>query len=96
MQYYYNPKKKNTAAHIWVGNDTACRMLSTGGLKPGAKNIQNELDHRRVCQMCQTNAKKISQESNTVLDSHELNGDLHGQAGRDALLHHPDLFNCQD
>lgn len=58
MQYYYNPEKKNTAAHIWVGDDTACKMLSTGGMKPGKKQIQDKVDTRQVCAMCEVNYKK--------------------------------------
>ena len=59
MQYYYNPEKKSTAAHIWTGNDTACKMLSTGGMKPGKKQLLEELNGRKLCQMCQVNFKKI-------------------------------------
>lgn len=60
MQYFYNSKRKKTAAHIWTGEDTACRMLSTGGLKAGAKMLHDRLDDRRVCQMCQVNFKKLT------------------------------------
>lgn len=59
MKYFYNKKKKTTAAHIWVNNDTACTMLSTGGLRKGAKRIHGDLDGRRVCVMCQNNARKL-------------------------------------
>ena len=55
MQYLYNKNKKNTAAHIWNEGDTYCRMLSTGGLKMGLRIVNNELDDRRVCVMCQNN-----------------------------------------
>lgn len=52
MQYLYNAKRKGTAAHIWVGGDTACKMLSTGGIRLGKKEIHEEVDHRRICTMC--------------------------------------------
>ena len=52
MQYLFNEKRKGTAAHIWVGDDTACRMLSTGGIRLGNKELHDMLDHRRVCLMC--------------------------------------------
>ena len=35
-------------------------------------------------------------QSNQMLDSHQLTGENDGQAGRVALLHHPDLFDSQD
>jgi hypothetical protein len=58
MKYFYNAKRKGTAAHIWTGDDTACKMFSTGGIRRGKKELHDELDHRRVCLMCQNNAKK--------------------------------------
>jgi hypothetical protein len=58
MQYFFNPKKKNTAAHIWVNGDTACRMLSTGGIKKGKKVLHEDHGDRRVCLMCQNNYAK--------------------------------------
>ena len=58
MQYYYNVKRKGTAAHIWVDEDTLCKMYSTGGIRQGKKELHDKLDHRRVCLMCQNVAKK--------------------------------------
>lgn len=58
MQYLYNSKRPKTAAHIWTGEDTACRMFSTGGLKLGKKEIHQTFGDRRVCLMCQNNHKK--------------------------------------
>ena len=58
MQYFYSKDRKGTAAHIWDDGDTACRMLSTGGIKVGKRTVHNELDHRRICLMCQNNANK--------------------------------------
>lgn len=59
MQYFYNKDKNSTVAHIWVDGDTACKMLSTGGIKKGKKKVQLQLDNRGVCKMCQTNFAKI-------------------------------------
>lgn len=59
MQFLYNEDKKNTAAHIWTDGDTACRMLSTGGLRMGNKKVHNEIDDRRICLMCQNNLYKF-------------------------------------
>lgn len=59
MQYLYSLKRKKTAAHIWTGEDTACRMLSTGGIKIGNKELHDNPNDRRVCLMCQNNYRKI-------------------------------------
>jgi len=60
MKYLFNQKRKNTAAHIWIGNDTACKMFSTGGFKVGKKVLHDNHDGRRVCAMCEINyAKQI-------------------------------------
>jgi hypothetical protein len=67
MKYFYNPKRKNTAAHIWVGGDTACTMLSTGGMKKGKKSLYDHPDGRRICAMCETNHAK--QENNSIRNS---------------------------
>ena len=58
MQYFYNEKKKNTAAHIWTGTDTACKMLSTGGIRLGIKKPHSSPEGRKICAMCQANNSK--------------------------------------
>lgn len=62
MQFYYNPNKKSTAAHIWTGQDTACRMLSTGGIRPGKKAILPDPNDKRICTMCQSNYRTLMTE----------------------------------
>lgn len=51
---------KPAIAHIWFGDDTACRMWSTGGIGRNRPFDQIEIlgDHP-ICQMCQTNAAKL-------------------------------------
>jgi hypothetical protein len=39
-------------AHIWTGNDTVCRMCSTGGLKRKNYIVVNEKSGREVCSIC--------------------------------------------
>ena len=54
MEYLIRSNSKKPA-HIWIDGDTACRMVSTGGIVHTHKYVKvNELD-RRVCKMCQTN-----------------------------------------
>lgn len=59
VMYLYNPQKKNTVAHLWVYGDTACKMLSTGGIGMGKKKVLLDLDGRPVCLMCQNNSLKL-------------------------------------
>ncbi len=63
---YLVPKSGRRASHIWDGNDTACRMYSTGGMRRIDKydvigDWRAHRNHRRLCSMCQTNAKKAYQ-----------------------------------
>ena len=59
MEYLFNLNKTGSAAHIWLGSDTACRMYSTGGLRPGNKKTFPSPMGKRVCHMCQVNMAKI-------------------------------------
>lgn len=55
-RYLFNPRKPKGAAHIMRGDDTACRMLSTGGMPPSGVVVYHEDDSpngRRICHMCQ-------------------------------------------
>jgi len=65
MQYFYNAKKKSTAAHIWTGSDTACTMLSAGGIHPGKKVVHADAGSRKICAMCQINFKKLMRENDS-------------------------------
>ena len=69
MKFYYNAKKKSTAAHIWVDGDTACKMLSTGGLRPGIKAVHEKAGGRRVCLMCRNNYRTLT---GAVVSEHGL------------------------
>lgn len=60
--YLFNERKKRSSAHLWDGQDTACRMWSTGGMsntKPGYVTASG-LEGRLLCHMCQTVAEKAS------------------------------------
>lgn len=58
MKYLYNSKRPNTAAHIWIDDDTACTMLGTGGIFRGKKAVHDDPGGRRICAMCQVNFNK--------------------------------------
>lgn len=55
MKYFYDVSRKGTAAHIWMGDDTACTMLSTMGIIRKQRKVHDKIDGRRICAMCQNN-----------------------------------------
>lgn len=46
------------AAHLWLGDDTVCRMWSTGGLSKKRYRICATDEGRRLCRMCKINFRK--------------------------------------
>ncbi len=60
MTYLMNVLKKKSAAHVVVGNDTACRLWSTGGISPSRAGWEQKqtVMGRRVCFMCFVNLSK--------------------------------------
>jgi len=54
-KFLLNPHKPKGAAHIMRGDDTACRMLSTGGIPGGGEGYKafETAQGRRICHMCQ-------------------------------------------
>lgn len=55
---YLVRKKKPGVAHIWVGNDTACRMWGTGGIRKEKYQKVADIGALPVCLMCEINHKK--------------------------------------
>ena len=54
--------QKKKRAHIWLGNDTACTMYSTGGLRKGNTMLSDDSLGLPICLMCSNNAKLRSAE----------------------------------
>lgn len=50
-------KKKAKTSHIWEGDDTACRMASTGGLDRSRYRVVDTSLGLPMCFMCKTVAK---------------------------------------
>lgn len=46
-------------AHIWTGEDTACRMWSTNGLKKDLFVLHETTLGKDICLMCSNNNKKL-------------------------------------
>lgn len=58
--YLLDGRKPKGAYHRWTGQDTACRMWSTGGLKqskPSWVFVSVAPPVRSLCHMCRVNAK---------------------------------------
>jgi len=62
VQYLFNPRKPKHKAHIWIRDDTICRMASTGGLKMDTHEVFDDNYGRDICHICNskftTNDKK--------------------------------------
>lgn len=48
---YIVRRRKPKVAHIWTGEDTRCRMASTGGLDPANYSVVSD-PGLPVCAMC--------------------------------------------
>jgi hypothetical protein len=59
MVYLVSPNRKGTAAHVWWGTDTMCKMLSSGGMQERDRILTVDSMGRRLCHMCAQNAKKV-------------------------------------
>ncbi len=46
------PRKRKSKAHIYADGDTACRMLSTGGLVMSGYRIAESASGRAICANC--------------------------------------------
>jgi len=67
MKYLIRKKGKNKAAHIWTGQDTVCRMWSTGGIdKRRAYDVFDESKGLRICHMCDQVHKKSEYDPNPL------------------------------
>lgn len=51
-KYLIHTKSPKRRAHIWNGQDTSCRMASTGGLILDKYVVLDDADGREICQMC--------------------------------------------
>jgi hypothetical protein len=50
--YLIRKRGKKNSAHIWTGEDTACRMYSTGGMLKDRFELRDEPGEHRICTMC--------------------------------------------
>ena len=52
FRYLVRVSKKGPSAHIWDGEDTACRMWKSGGLKARGMRISHHQLGSRLCKLC--------------------------------------------
>ncbi len=52
MKWLVRKSRKKTAIHLWTGEDTLCRMASTGGLDLERYVIVSDDCGRNSCHMC--------------------------------------------
>jgi len=50
-RYLVNPQRR-AKSHIWTGNDTLCKMWSTGGLKRESYEVAEQPGLNGICSMC--------------------------------------------
>ena len=50
-RYLANPQRR-AKSHIWIGNDTLCKMWSTGGLKRDSYEVAEQPGLNGICSMC--------------------------------------------
>lgn len=52
MQFLIRKTGAKAKAHVWKGEDTACRMWSTGGLKKSRFEVRKDRGEHEICHMC--------------------------------------------
>lgn len=57
--YLLNPNKNKSSAHLWLDNDTVCKMYSTGGMRKKRQQLSPTHLGKPICTMCIANNKKL-------------------------------------
>lgn len=57
---YLVPRKRGSAAHYWNGDDSLCRMFSTGGLSKSNYLVSGDVAGRKVCALCRARSAGTS------------------------------------
>ena len=66
--YFFRAKAKNNSAHLWTGDDTACRMWSTGGMDRSRRwETSTDPGERRVCKLCLTQSEDLTEEFRAIV-----------------------------
>ena len=53
MEYLVHPVKRKYRKHLWTGEDTVCRMYSTGGIRSEYIVVSEKIAaDRNLCHMC--------------------------------------------
>lgn len=77
FMFLSNPFNAKSADHIWVGNDTLCRLYSTGGIRNDAQYQLVKADPKmvRLCTMCYSSfqRRKGTAQSVWVWNNYKVN-----------------------
>jgi len=57
MKYLVRKTGSKNKAHYWTGNDTFCRMASTGGIMVSRFGVYDNDCNREICFMCKNRSK---------------------------------------
>jgi hypothetical protein len=57
--YLLNPNKRKSVAHLWLGEDTACKLYYTSHMKKDKLQQSNNPLNKKICTMCIVNNKKL-------------------------------------
>ena len=93
MEYLVNTKKRKSVAHCWDGNDTRCKMASTGGLDVKKMKVLSSNSGFRICKLCQSAGKpkkSIKRPDETVVCDY-CNQPAEIVTGQLVYPHRPDL-----
>lgn len=52
FRFLVRVSKTGACAHVWTGQDTACKMWRSGGLKPNGVRLSSTQLGRRLCGLC--------------------------------------------
>jgi hypothetical protein len=52
MKFLIRKQGAKVKAHLWTGDDTVCRMWSTGGLKQPRFEVRVDRGDHEICHMC--------------------------------------------
>lgn len=53
LQYLIRANGRKNSAHYWTGNDTLCRLWSTGGMNQRRKwLVKRDTEGHPICTMC--------------------------------------------
>lgn len=69
--YLLNPNKLKSSAHLWLNDDTVCRMFKSGGMRKDKQIVSESAYGKPICTMCMNNLKKLPESYRNQWKEHE-------------------------